>query len=97
MFYGQLDKQGMVIDERFNAGGQLADRFLELIKRPVVYNLYWRHGNIKYLCPKLWILTGGYHLRKQLWKCSHQLPGSGERPTPRLEMLRLDLIQDFAP
>ena len=44
MFYGQLDKQGFIIDERFNGGGQLADRFLELMKRPVVYNLHWRHG-----------------------------------------------------
>jgi len=44
MFYGQLDKQGFVIDERWNGGGQLADRFLELLKRPVVYYLYWRHG-----------------------------------------------------
>jgi tricorn protease len=44
MFYGQLGKQGFIIDERFNGGGQLADRFLELLKRPVVYNLYWRHG-----------------------------------------------------
>ena len=44
MYYGQLDKKGFIIDERFNAGGQLADRFLELLKRPVVYNLYWRNG-----------------------------------------------------
>lgn len=44
MFYGQLDKKGFIIDERFNGGGQLADRFLELMKRPVVYNLHWRHG-----------------------------------------------------
>jgi tricorn protease len=44
MYYGQLGKQGFIIDERFNGGGQLADRFLELMKRPVVYNLYWRHG-----------------------------------------------------
>ena len=44
MYYGQLDKKGFIIDERFNGGGQLADRFLELLKRPVVYNLYWRHG-----------------------------------------------------
>jgi tricorn protease len=44
MYYGQLDKKGFIIDERFNGGGQLADRFLELMKRPVVYNLYWRHG-----------------------------------------------------
>ncbi len=44
MYYGQLDKEGFIIDERFNGGGQLADRFLELMKRPVVYNLHWRHG-----------------------------------------------------
>jgi tricorn protease len=44
MYYGQLDKEGFIIDERFNGGGQLADRFLELLKRPVVYNLHWRHG-----------------------------------------------------
>jgi tricorn protease len=44
MYYGQLDKKGFIIDERFNGGGQLADRFLELITKPVVYNLYWRHG-----------------------------------------------------
>ncbi len=44
MFYGQLHKKGFIIDERFNGGGQLADRFLELLQRPVVYNLHWRHG-----------------------------------------------------
>lgn len=44
MFYGQLDKKGFVLDERFNGGGALADRFLELLQRPVTYNLHWRHG-----------------------------------------------------
>ena len=44
MYYGQLDKEGFIIDERFNGGGQLADRFLELLTRPSIYNLYWRHG-----------------------------------------------------
>ncbi len=44
MYYGQLDKKGFIIDERFNGGGALADRFLELLQRPVVYNLHWRHG-----------------------------------------------------
>ena len=44
MYYGQLDKEGFIIDERFNGGGQLADRFLELVTKPVVYNLHWRHG-----------------------------------------------------
>jgi len=44
MFYGQLDKEGFIVDERFNGGGQLADRFLELLRRPIVYNLHWRYG-----------------------------------------------------
>lgn len=44
MFYGQLDKKGFILDERFNGGGQLADRFLELLQRPVTYNLHWRDG-----------------------------------------------------
>jgi tricorn protease len=44
MFYGQLDKDGFIIDERFNGGGALADRFLELLRRPVVYNIHWRQG-----------------------------------------------------
>jgi len=44
MYYGQLDKKGFIIDERFNGGGQLADRFLELLQRPVVYNKHWRYG-----------------------------------------------------
>ena len=44
MYYGQLHKDGFIIDERFNGGGQLADRFLELLQRPIVYNLHWRHG-----------------------------------------------------
>jgi tricorn protease len=44
MFYGQLHKEGFIIDERFNGGGSLADRFLELLQRPVIYNLHWRHG-----------------------------------------------------
>lgn len=46
MFYAQLGKKGFVIDERFNGGGQLSDRFLELLNRPIVYNLYWRHGRM---------------------------------------------------
>ncbi|MCH8525351.1 MAG: PDZ domain-containing protein [Balneolales bacterium] len=44
MYYGQLHKDGFIIDVRFNGGGQLADRFMELLTRPVVYNLHLRHG-----------------------------------------------------
>jgi tricorn protease len=38
-FVGQLGKQGLVIDERFNSGGQIPDRFIELLNRPVTN--YW--------------------------------------------------------
>ena len=44
MYYGQVDRKGFIIDERFNGGGQLADRFLELIQRPITNYLHWRHG-----------------------------------------------------
>jgi tricorn protease len=45
-FYAQVDKEGFVIDERFNAGGQLADRFIELLNRPILYNLAWRNADV---------------------------------------------------
>ena len=45
-FYAQVDKEGFVIDERFNAGGQLADRFIEMLNRPVLYNLAWRNADV---------------------------------------------------
>ncbi len=32
-FYGQMSKEGMIIDERFNSGGQIPDRFIELLDR----------------------------------------------------------------
>jgi len=37
-FYGQWDKQGLIVDERFNNGGQIPDRFIELLNRkPLAY------------------------------------------------------------
>jgi tricorn protease len=45
-FYAQVHKKGFVIDERFNAGGQLADRFIEMLNRPVLYNLAWRNADV---------------------------------------------------
>ena len=34
-FRGQFTKAGLVIDERFNSGGQIPDRFVELLDRPL--------------------------------------------------------------
>ena len=37
-FYAQMNKQGLIIDERFNSGGQIPDRFIELLDRdPLAY------------------------------------------------------------
>ena len=43
-FNGQWDKEGLIIDERFNSGGQIPDRFIELLNRQPL--AYWavRHG-----------------------------------------------------
>ena len=43
-FFAQIDKKGFVIDERFNSGGQLSDRFMEMLHRPTIFNLHWRNS-----------------------------------------------------
>jgi len=39
MFRAQYHLEGLIIDERFNNGGQIPDRFVELLNRPLVS--YW--------------------------------------------------------
>jgi tricorn protease len=43
-FFPQADKAAIIVDERFNGGGQLADYYIDILKRPL--NSYWnyRHG-----------------------------------------------------
>jgi len=38
-YRGQVDHEGMIVDERFNSGGQIPDRFVELLNRPL--RNYW--------------------------------------------------------
>ncbi|MFN0012416.1 MAG: S41 family peptidase [Phycisphaerales bacterium] len=38
-FFGQRDKAALIIDERWNGGGQIPTRFIELLNRPVTN--YW--------------------------------------------------------
>jgi tricorn protease len=42
-FVGQLDKKALIIDERWNGGGQVPTRFVELLNRPIVN--YWAGSN----------------------------------------------------
>lgn len=44
-FTPQTEKEGMIIDERFNGGGQVPDRFIELFNRP--YLNYWAVRDFK--------------------------------------------------
>lgn len=38
-YFGQLDKKALIIDERWNGGGQIPTRFIEMLNRPVTN--YW--------------------------------------------------------
>ena len=38
-FYSQLDKEGVVLDERFNGGGKIADYVIDVLARDVI--CYW--------------------------------------------------------
>ncbi len=40
-FFPQANKPGIIIDERFNGGGQLADYYIDILKRPV--QSYWKY------------------------------------------------------
>jgi tricorn protease len=40
----QIRLPGLIIDERFNGGGQLPDRFIEKVNRQMVTRIFFRHG-----------------------------------------------------
>src|SRR5437763_13619751 len=40
-YYSQLDKQGVIIDERFNGGGSAADYIVDALSRKVTN--YWKN------------------------------------------------------
>ena len=63
-FMGQYHKEALIIDERFNSGGQIPDRFIELLNRPEL--AYWavRDGEeikwppISHFGPKVMLING---------------------------------------
>ncbi len=36
-YFGQVKKEALIIDERWNGGGQLPNRFIELLNRPIIH------------------------------------------------------------
>lgn len=49
-FYGQIGKDALIIDERWNGGGQIPTRFIELLNRPVT-NYWARRDGIDWTWP----------------------------------------------
>ena len=43
-FFPQTDKQAIIVDERFNGGGQVADYYIDLLSRPYVSHWATRYG-----------------------------------------------------
>jgi len=44
-FYPQAQKDGIVVDERFNGGGQVADYYIDMLRRPLVSYWAMRYGD----------------------------------------------------
>lgn len=63
-FTAQIDKEGLVIDERFNSGGQIPDRFVELLDRPplsfwaVRSGRDWQWPPVASFGPKVMLING---------------------------------------
>jgi tricorn protease len=60
----QMDKQALIIDERFNNGGQIPDRFIELLNRPL-YSYWgvrdgqdWQWPPVAHIGPKVMLMNG---------------------------------------
>ncbi len=64
-FYPQVDKEALIIDERFNGGGQIADYYMEALMRPFAsywaprYGSEWRSPSAAVFGPKVMIADEG--------------------------------------
>ncbi|HCY76808.1 MAG TPA: peptidase S41 [Ignavibacteriales bacterium] len=63
-FSGQFTKEGLIIDERFNNGGQIPDRFVELLNRkPLAFfavrdGKNWQFPAVANFGPKVMLING---------------------------------------
>jgi tricorn protease len=44
-FFPQADRQAIILDERHNAGGQIADYYLDILRRPLISYWAMRYGS----------------------------------------------------
>jgi tricorn protease len=63
-FAAQFRKEGLIIDERFNSGGQIPDRFIELLNRkPLAFwavrdGMNWQWPPFAHFGPKVMLING---------------------------------------
>jgi tricorn protease len=63
-FYPQFGKEGLIIDERFNSGGQIPDRFIEVLNRkPLSFwavrdGKDWQWPPVAHFGPKAMLING---------------------------------------
>lgn len=63
-FRAQFEKEALIVDERFNSGGQIPDRFVELLNRPPLAFWAVRHGTdwqwppVAHFGPKAMLVNG---------------------------------------
>ncbi len=63
-FNAQFDKEGLIIDERWNDGGQIPNRFIELLNRkPLAYwavrdGMNWQWPPVAHFGPKVMLING---------------------------------------
>jgi len=63
-FYGQMNRGALIIDERWNGGGNIADRFIELLNRPIYLHIFeryendWRVPTLSHQGPKCMLING---------------------------------------
>ncbi len=63
-FMAQWNKEGLIVDERFNSGGQIPDRFIELLNRkPLAYwavrdGQDWQWPPVAHFGPKVMLING---------------------------------------
>jgi tricorn protease len=63
-FRAQINKKALVIDERFNSGGQIPDRFIEILDRELLAmwavrdGAHWQSPGAAHIGPKVMLING---------------------------------------
>lgn len=64
-FFPQIDKDAIIVDERFNSGGQIADYYIDILRRPFAsywaprYGADWRSPGAAVFGPKVMLIDEG--------------------------------------